>query len=400
MQPRTIARLVPLAALLLALAGCGSDEPASPSGGGAQGFTPPNVPMLQSLGAGEGSVNLVAWAGYVEDGSTDPKVDWVTPFEKATGCQVNVKVAASSDEMVQLMKSGQYDAVSASGDASLRLIAGGDVAPVNTNLVKNYGDVFEGLKQKPWNSVKGVAYGIPHGRGANLLMWRTDKVKPAPDSWSVVFDPNSPYKGKVTAYDSPIYIADAAVYLKATKPELGITNPYELDDKQFQASVDLLKQQATVVGEYWSDYTKEIQAFKSGSSVVGTTWQIIANLAKADKAPVEVTLPKEGATGWSDTWMVSAKAAHPNCAYMWMDHIVSPKANAAVAEWFGEAPSNELACGETADKGHCTTFHANDEDYFSKVAYWTTPIKDCGDDRGQVCKDYSEWTTAWTEIKG
>jgi putative spermidine/putrescine transport system substrate-binding protein len=401
MQPRTIARVASLvAALLLVLAGCGSDEPSGSSGGGAQGFTPPNVPMLQSLGAGEGSVNLVAWAGYVEDGSTDPKVDWVTPFEKETGCQVNVKVAGSSDEMVQLMKSGQYDGLSASGDASLRLIAAGDVAPVNTSLVPNYKDIFEGLKLKPWNSVNGQAYGIPHGRGANLLMWRTDVVKPAPDSWGVVFDANSPHKGKVTAYDSPIYIADAALYLKATRPELGITNPYELDDNQFQASVDLLKQQATVVGEYWSDYTKEIQAFKSGSSVVGTTWQIIANLAQADKAPVEVTLPKEGSTGWSDTWMISAKAAHPNCMYRWMDHIVSPTANAQVAEWFGEAPANRLSCAETADEDHCATFHADDESYFSKVAYWTTPIADCGDSRGRVCKDYAAWTTAWTEIKG
>jgi putative spermidine/putrescine transport system substrate-binding protein len=390
MRARTRARLLPLAmaVALVALAGCGSDEPTSSSGGGAsQGFTPPNVPMQQSLGAGEGKVNLVAWAGYVEDGSTDPKVDWVTPFEKATGCQVNVKVAATSDEMVQLMKTGQYDAVSASGDASLRLIAAGDVAPVNTALVKNYADVFDSLKMQPWNSVNGKAYGIPHGRGAN-------------DSWGVVFDPASPYKGKVTAYDSPIYIADAALYLKATKPELGITNPYELDDNQFQASVDLLKQQAGVIGEYWSDYTKEIQAFKSGSSVVGTTWQIIANLAQGDKAPVQVTLPKEGSTGWSDTWMISSKAANPNCAYMWMDHIISPKANAQVAEWFGEAPANKLSCAETADKNHCATFHAEDEAYFEQVAYWTTPIKQCGDDRGAVCKDYSEWTTAWTEIKG
>jgi putative spermidine/putrescine transport system substrate-binding protein len=396
-------RLLTLAAaLLLVLAGCGGsdDDGGGSSGAGSQGFTPPNVPMQQSLGAGEGQVNLIAWAGYVESGQTDPKVDWVTPFTKETGCKVNVKVAATSDEMVQLMKSGQYDGVSASGDASLRLIAAGDVAPVNTKLVANYADVFDGLKNQPWNSVKDVAYGIPHGRGANLLMWRTDMVKPAPDSWGVVFDANSPYKGKVTAYDSPIYIADAALYLKATKPDLGITNPYELDDKQFQASVDLLKQQAGVIGEYWSDYTKEIQAFKSGSSVVGTTWQVIANLALADKAPVEVTLPKEGSTGWSDTWMISAKAQHPNCMYQWMNHIISPKANAQVAEWFGEAPANRLSCTQTADKNHCTTFHAEDESYFAKVAYWTTPISDCGDNRGQVCKDYSEWTRAWTEIKG
>ncbi len=395
--------LASVATLSLVLAGCGGDddeETAQPAGQEQEQGAGSTEGMLTALGAGEGQVNLIAWAGYVEDGSTDPKVDWVTPFEKQTGCQVNVKVAATSDEMVQLMKSGQYDAVSASGDASLRLIAAGDVAPVNTALVKNYADVFEGLKMQPWNSVNGKAYGIPHGRGANLLMWRTDVVKPAPDSWGVVFDPNSPYKGKVTAYDSPIYIADAALYLKATRPELGITNVYELDDKQFQASVDLLKQQAGIIGEYWSDYTKEIQAFKSGSSVLGTTWQVIANLAKADKAPVEVTLPKEGSTGWSDTWMVSSKAANPNCAYLWMNHIISPKANAQVAEWFGEAPANRLSCQQTADKNHCTTFHATDEAYFDKVAYWSTPIKECGDDRGAVCKDYSEWTRAWTEIKG
>ena len=291
------------------------------------------------LGKGEGKVNLIAWAGYVEDGSTDPKVDWVSDFEKETGCQVNVKVGNTSDEMVTLMRTGQYDGVSASGDATLRLIAGGDVAPVNTDLVPNYADVFDGA-QGPAVELASTAqpYGIPHGRGANLLMWRSDKVKPAPDSWGAVFDQSSPYKGKVTAYDNPIYIADAALYLKATQPDLKIDNPYELDDKQFQASVDLLKEQRGNIGEYWSDYTKEQAAFANGDSTIGTTWQVIANLLEADKVPIKTTLPKEGATGWSDTWMISSKAKNPNCMYMWMDHIISPKANAAVAEWFGEAP--------------------------------------------------------------
>jgi putative spermidine/putrescine transport system substrate-binding protein len=299
------------------------------------------------------------------------------------------------------MKTGDYDAVSASGDASLRLIYGGDVAPVNTDLVANYKDVFDGLKLKPWNSVDGVAYGIPHGRGANLLMWRTDKVNPAPTSWASVFDASSPYKGKITAYDSPIYLADAALYLMKTKPDLGIKNPYALDGTQFTAAVDLLKAQNKNIGEYWSDYTKEVQAFKAGNSVLGTTWQVIANLAEADRAPVKAILPSEGATGWSDTWMVSSKAKHPNCAYLWMNHIVSPKVNAQVAEWFGEAPANKLACDQTADKNFCTTFHAADENYFGQVWYWNTPVSQCLDGRkGVTCKDYSAWTQAWTEIKG
>jgi putative spermidine/putrescine transport system substrate-binding protein len=385
---------------LLALTACGGGGN-SGSGSGPGGLKPPSVAKLASLGAGEGQVNLVAWAGYVENGSTDKTVDWVTPFEQQTGCKVNVKVAGTSDEMVTLMKTGDYDTVSASGDASLRLIYGGDVAPVNTDLVSNYKDVFDGLKLKAWNSVDGVAYGIPHGRGANLLMWRTDKVNPAPTSWGTVFDANSPYKGKITAYDSPIYIADAALYLMKTKPDLGIKNPYALDDNQFKAAVDLLKAQNKNIGEYWSDYTKEVQAFKAGNSVLGTTWQVIANLAEADKAPVKAILPSEGATGWSDTWMVAAKAKHPNCAYQWMNHIISPKVNAQVAEWFGEAPANKLACDQTADKNFCTTYHAADESYFSQVWYWNTPVTQCLDGRtGVTCKDYAAWTQAWTEIKG
>jgi putative spermidine/putrescine transport system substrate-binding protein len=397
-------RLLALAATaMLALAACGGsgggESKATASGQG--GFTVPKLKALDKLGTPEGQVNIVAWAGYVEDGSTDKKVDWVTPFEKETGCKVNLKIGGSSDEMVNLIKTGQYDVVSASGDASLRLIAAGDVEPVNTSLIPNYADVFSGLKKKPWNSVNGVDYGVPHGRGANLLMHRTDIVKPTPDSWGVVFDPNSPYKGKITAYDSPIYIADAALYLMKTKPELGIKNPYALDDKQFKAAVDLLKAQNANIGEYWGDALKEIASFKSGDTVVGTTWQYQANVLATDKAPVEAVLPKEGATGWSDTWMVATKSQHKTCAYKWLNHIISPKANAEVAEWFGEAPSNSKSCALTADKNHCKTFHAADEAYFDQVWYWTTPIKQCLDGRTNVtCKDYGAWTTAWQEIKG
>jgi putative spermidine/putrescine transport system substrate-binding protein len=360
----------------------------------------PKIDMLQKLGAGEGQVNVVAWAGYVEDGSTDPAVDWVTDFETETGCQVNVKVGSTSDEMVQLMQSGEYDVVSASGDASLRLIYGGDVAPVNTALIPNYADVFENLKNQPWNSIDGVSYGVPHGRGANLLAYNTEKVKPAPTSWGSVFDAASPYAGKITAYDSPIYIADAALYLMATQPDLGITYPYALDQKQFDAAIALLETQKPLVGEYWGDYLKHVASLKSGGTLLGTTWQVNINLAKAEGVKVEGVKPVEGATGWSDTWMVAAKAKNPNCAYMWMNHIISPKANAGVAEWFGEAPSNTKSCALTADPGHCDTYHAADDAYWSNVYYWNTPTEKCLDGRTDAtCVPYSEWVKAWSALR-
>jgi len=358
---------------------------------------------LTELGAGEGEVNVIAWPGYVEDGSTSPDIDWVSSFEEETGCQVNVTLGSTSDDMFTLMQTGNYDVVSASGDASNRLIAAGEVQPINTALIPNYVDVFEGLKNQPHNTVDGVPYGVPHGRGANLLLFNTDVVTPAPDSWSVVWDPASPYAGKITAYDSPIYIADAAVYLMATNPELGITNPYALDDTQFAAAVDLLKQQRGIIGRYWGLYTDQIAGFQSGDMVAGTTWQVTANVLQGSEpaTPVEAILPKEGSTGWSDTWMLSSKAQNPNCGYLFMNHIISPETNAAATEYFGEAPANSKSCALTTDPNHCDTYHATDEEYFSKVYYWATPQAQCLDGRtGVVCKDYSEWSAAWTEIKG
>ena len=395
-QRRGLATVV--AGLALVVAGCSSSTDTTT---GTSGPVLPDIPMATAVGDGEGALNLVAWAGYVENGSTDKNVDWVTPFEQATGCKVNVKIGNTSDEMVTLMKSGEYDGVSASGDATLRLIYGGDVAPVNTDLVPNYATVSDFLKDREWNSAGGNMYGVPHGWGANILMYNTAVVQEAPTSWGVVFNSDSPYKGKITAYDSPIYIADAALYLMKTKPELGITNPYSLDDAQFQAAVDLLKQQKPMIGSYWAAYTDEVQSFGQGSNVIGTAWQINANLINAEgKVKVEGVIPAEGATGWSDTWMISSKAQHPNCMYKWMDWIISPTANAQVSEWFGESPSQTLACDQTADKNHCATYHATDAEYASKIYYWTTPVADCLDGRGAICKDYAAWTQAWTEIKG
>jgi putative spermidine/putrescine transport system substrate-binding protein len=385
-----------LTACAALVAGC------SGSGGGAGGGEePPQMEALGELGEGEGELNLVTWAGYAENGSNDLEVDWVTPFEKQSGCKVNVKIGNTSDEMVQLMRSGQYDGVSASGDATLRLIYAGDVAPVNTSLVPNYETISPFLKDKPWNSVDGQMYGIPHGWGANLLMYNVDVVRDAPNSWGAVFTDSGKYKGKVTAYDSPIYIADAALYLSKTKPELGIEDPYSLNAEQLDAAVELLRAQRENVGEYWSDYTKEVQAFESGTSVIGTTWQVIANtIGAGNKVQVNTVLPKEGATGWSDTWMVSSKAAHPNCMYEWMNWITSPEINAQAAEYFGEAPGQTKACEFTTQRDYCDIYHATDADFAAQIHYWTTPQKQCVDGSGDDCTAYDEWVSRWQQIKG
>lgn len=379
------------AALALALTGCASAN--TDGGTGELKIDVPDIPMIEKLGDYEKEVNIVAWSGFVEPA-------WADQFTADTGCKVNRKIAGTSDEMVQLMRTGEYDLVSASGDASLRLIVDGNVQPLNTDLIPNFSDdIVEGMKGQLYDTLNGNAYGIPIGRGANILEYNSEVVTEEPTSWDVVWEADSPYAGKIAAYDSPIYIADAAIYLMEHQPELGIENPYALDQDQLAAATDLLKQQNKMISEYWNPSTN-VSSFTGGNSVVGTSWEVLRKAAQDDK--FKSVLPKEGATGWSDAWMLATDSESPNCAYAWMDYTSAPDVNGAIAMNFGMGPANAAFC-ETSDeaKEHCDYFNATDEEYYKQVWFWTTPIDQCLDGRTDVqCTNYQDWTNAWATVKG
>lgn len=394
MRSRIFTGAAALAAAALVLTGCAGGTAETPAAGGGLQIDVPDVPMHEEMGDFEDSLDIVAWSGFVEPA-------WSDKFTEETGCVVNRRVAGTSDEMVQLMRTGDYDLVSASGDASLRLIAGGDVAPLNLDLIENFGDdIVEGMKGQLYDTINGKSYGIPIGRGANILQYNSDVVTEEPTSWDVAWEADSPYAGKVIAYDAPIYIADAAVYLMATQPDLGITNPYALDQEQLDAAIELLKQQNSIVSEYWADPAAQITSFVGGNTVLGTSWEVLRKLTEDEK--FKSVLPEEGSTGWSDAWMLSSKSDSPNCAYEWMDYTSSPEVNGAIAMNFGMAPANAAFC-ETSDEAaaHCEYFNATDEEYFKKVWFWTTPIEQCIDGRTDVtCTNFQQWTDAWLTVKG
>ena len=378
-------------ALAFLAAGCGGGGNKSSSGGTTSAAS--NLPT--SIGKGEGKLSLVAWEGY-----TQPQ--WVKPFEQQTGCKVTSKYAGSSDEMVTLIRQGgsQYDMVSASGDASLRLIKGGDVQPMNPALIPDYKNFIDALKSPPHNTVDGVHYGISLQWGPNTLLYNTQKVTPAPTSWSSIYDPK--YKGQITVPDNPIQIADAALYLSKTKPSLGITDPYELTQPQFDAAVKLMKQQRPLLKKYWALASDEIDLFKNGDAVIGASWPYQTNTLIADKVPVKDLIPTQGATGWADTWMLTSKSKHPNCAYLWTKWVSTPKVQAQQAIYFGETPANKKACPimDQLSPGSCAQYHANaPASYFKSIKFWKTPSADCGNGKND-CVDYTKWQQAWTEIKG
>lgn len=382
---------------LLAMTSCSNSTSDTPP----QTSSQPSVAVFQGpLTQGEGALNILAWPGYAENGSTDPAVDWVTPFEEETGCATNIKLVGSSDEAVKLVQGGGWDVVSLSGDSTLRLIQRGDVQPLNTQLLTNYGDLYPELVDQAWNSWGGQTYGIPHGRSANVLAYNTDDFSITPTSWSVVYEADSPVAGFVSAYDSPITIADAAVYLMARSPELGITNPYSLDADQFAAALDLLTRQRSVIGTYWIDPARHIADFTEGRTRASSSWSSVVNSLEATGVPVAGVKPSEGTTGWSDNWMVTKDAANITCAYLWLDWITSPKVNAQAVEYFGEAPSNTKACDFTADAEHCERYRASDPSYWNDVYFWNTPIEECLDGRTDVrCIPYEEWAQAWAQLR-
>jgi putative spermidine/putrescine transport system substrate-binding protein len=397
---RPISAVLALTVASVIAAGCGGSGSGGGSTGGAgtAGLTVPtaHLPVLKKIGKGEGQLNLIAWEGYL-----NPL--WVKPFEQQTGCQVNAKYAGSSDEMVALMKNGGggvYDMVSSSGDADLRILYAGDAHPVNIGLIPSWKDFFPAFKSPAFNTIDGVHYGVSLQWGPNVLMYNTKDFKTAPPSWSVIYSPQ--YKGQVTIPDNPIQIADAALYLSRHKPSLGITDPYELTQPQFQASVNLLAAQRPLVEKYWDLASQEIFDFKNGNATVGAGWPYQVSALKADKFPIGDEIPSEGATGWADTWMLAAKAPHPNCAYMWMRYVSTPKVQAEQAVNYGETPDNKLACPimNQLQPGSCAEYHANAPiKYFDAIKLWKTPIATC--DNGKPdCVPYSEWVSAWnTEVK-
>ncbi|WP_236199713.1 putative ABC transporter substrate-binding protein YdcS [Pseudomonas pseudonitroreducens] len=356
---------------------------------------------LKQLGNPEGALDIIAWPGYIERGENDKNYDWVSQFEKDTGCKVNVKTAATSDEMVSLMAKGGYDLVTASGDASLRLVYGKRVQPINIALVPNWKNVDKRLQDAPWHTVDGKHYGTPYQWGPNVLMYNTKVFPKAPDSWSVVFSEQKlpdgkSNKGRVQAYDGPIYIADAALYLKTTQPALGIQDPYELNEEQYAAALKLLREQQKLIHRYWHDATVQMSDFKNEGVAASGSWPYQVNALQGEKQPIASTIPTEGVTGWADTTMMHVDAKHPVCAYKWLNWSLEPKVQGDVAAWFGSVPASPDGCTGSQLLGAqgCAT---NGYDQFDRIAFWKTPQAKCA--QGQ-CVPYSRWTQDYIAIMG
>ena len=290
-----------------------------------------------------------------------------------------------------MTESKEFDLVTASGDASLRLIAGGTVQEVNIDLIPSWDTVDERLQEAPWHFVDGNHYGTPYQWGANVLMYNTD----------VFGDHAARLRGALSSRRPPCPTASRQcgpgpglrrsdlrrrrrAVPEVNQPELGIDDPYQLNEEQYQAALDLLRQQRELVGRYWHDAFVQIDDFTNEGVVASSSWPFQVNILAGGGAPIASTIPTEGATGWADTTMMHTDAPHPNCAYMWLDWSLNPKLQGDLAAWFGSVPAVPDACdgNELLGPDGCTT---NGFDNFDRISFWKTPTEDCNGTRWRMC---------------
>ena len=365
---RKVLGLVALLVACSAIAACGSDDKSS--GGSAKG---PDVNKQ-----GEGQLNMVIWEGYADK-------SFANEFTKQTGCKVNAVPAGTSDEMFTKFRSGgggQYDLVTPSGDASLRLIKSGAVAPLDTSKLTSYKDLAPQLQSPDFNTQEGKHYGLSFMWGANVLIYNADKIKGNVDSWTALYDPK--YKGQITVPDNPIQIADPALQF------FGASNPYAIDQATLDKVKAKLKEQRPLVRKYWVLASDFEQLFKSGDAVVGAGWPLMTNDLRKAGLNVKEVIPKEGVTGWSDSWMLSKNAKHPICAYKYMNYVTSPQTQAKVVDVTGYSPANTKTCGVVGAQ-RCKDLHITDNKYYDAIKYWQTPVRPT---------NYRQWTDAWATVKG
>lgn len=340
---------------------------------------------VAGLPPAERRLDLIAFPGYAEAGGDDPRVNWVQPFVQKTGCKVHVRTVRSSTELLEVVGDGGFDGVAAYGDVTQVLTGGKEVQPIDTDLIPSYAYVYPELKTLPQNLEHGRIYGVPHGRGADLLLWRTDLVHPAPTSWDALYDPR--FAGKIGLRDEAITLAQTAIHL-------GLRNPYELGESQFRRVVRAAAEQSASVGTYWQDLVSAEAGFSGGNAIVGTVSARLAALLRADQVPVATAVPP-GGTAHSASWMILSHARHPGCMYRWLDYILTGKPNAKSASYLGEAPATPSACAYM----NCKAVHAGDEAWWSRLSFARTPQKDCHDARGNTCVDWFGWSDGWALIR-
>jgi putative spermidine/putrescine transport system substrate-binding protein len=384
MRARAARWALPAVALACVATACGTS-------GSTADVTPvgPSAPAT-TLPRAEGTLRLLTRQGYAE-------TSWVRPFERSTGCKVEVRYADGADALRRAASGYAFDVASIPGSVAYAVVQDGAARALNPALVPQRSEFRAPFRDPAAGRAGARRYGVSFLWTPRLELWRTSIRKHAPATWAPLSWNTKARRGRVALEDTPLEIGDAAISLRKLRPELGITDPYALNQAQFVAAVALTKQRVHLAGALWQLPGDEIDAFDGGLVDVGAGDWYTAQQIRDQHVNVGLTLPREGAPGEIDLWMLGAHGLHPGCAYRWMRYASEAGVQAQVARFYGATPVNAGACA-VLGKASCHALHADAPAAFLKhIAFRHTPVENCGG--GRICVPFAQWETSWTELR-
>ena len=276
--------------------------------------------LPQRIGKPEGSLVLLQWPGYSHP-------SFAGDYERRRVARSRGGTRQSSADLVDLMRRGPYDLVSASGDVSGELIARRYVKPVNVKLIPGWRQLAPAFRSPAYNTVGNVHYGVTVLWTPNELLSRSDRAKPAPVF--VAGGLRRPIPRQDLRSRQPDAGGGRGALPEGARAEARHPRPLRAHPRQFDAAVALLRRQRPLVARYWQFASEQILDFRTAAAIVGTSWPYQHHVLTAEDVPVRRRVPREGATAWANSWLLARRARHPNCAYLWMRHVLAADVQAS-----------------------------------------------------------------------
>jgi spermidine/putrescine-binding protein len=316
--------------LPVVLAACGGSEPAVRHGpvariviaptGDARADAATYLAKLCPKPIG-GELNFMVWEGYTD-------TLFAAPFERACGVKINPTYMGSSDDLVAKMRAGgaqTVDLISPSSDAITEIVQAGLAAPLDLSRIPSYASLSATFRALPLarrgKEGADTVFGLPWAFGPNPLIYDTTKVRPAPTSWAVMWDPK--YRGKVSLQDDIASLYMVAQYLGMDDPA-DKSRLYNLPDSDLQKVKAKMETLAPSVRKYWATAGDLTQLFESGEVVIAEGWPLMTHQLRVARFPAGEVIPKEGTTAWADHWVLTSGAQNLDAAYAWLEYAAQP----------------------------------------------------------------------------
>lgn len=341
---------------------------------GALGLTSLGTQLLGEGVSAAGEINAIVWEGYTDE-------SFASAFTEENDATINTTFMATSDDAFAQLQAGggaNFDLVSASNDLNQRLFDAGLVQAIDPARLTNFPDLYEQFQHPEYITFDDQLYGVNFAWGPTILAYDTEVFAEAPTSWNAMFDEQ--YSGKIAAWNYPIQIAQYALLLDP-KPE----DPYALDDDQLAQIKDMLVRQRPLIRKYWDFAAEVADLFVNGEIVIADPPPLSVAIANQQGKSIGSIIPDEGATGWSDSWMMTTGAQDVDLCYKWMDFMIGPGGQMGIIEHNNYAITNRKVV-EALDPARRTELFLDDvAGSYDQIYMWKN------------VPNLDKWTQVWQE---